>query len=85
MFYSGLKNDCTPEVFKLRHLTDAGELLPVVYIKIMPLLSWGPSFNFSIWYVELLGKDDPVFVRSSLRSYNMVNNLQPSVWLNIDF
>ncbi len=28
------------------------------YIKIMPLQSWGPSFNYSIWYVELRGTDD---------------------------
>lgn len=69
---SGLKNDSIPEVLKLRHLNDAGELLPVLYVKIVPLLSWGPSFNFSIWYVELLGKDDPMLVRSSLHSYNMV-------------
>lgn len=74
LFEGGLRNDSTPETFALRHYTttDNGdeELIPVIFIQIMPLLSWGTSFNFSIWYVELTGQDDPIFVRSSLRSYN---------------
>lgn len=45
----GLKNDSVPEIFDLRHTTDRGELMPLMYISIVPLLSWGPSFNFSIW------------------------------------
>lgn len=52
--FSGLKNDSIAETFKLRHTTDSGDLLPVMYIQIVPLLSWGPSFNFSIWYVYAL-------------------------------
>lgn len=48
---SGLRNDSIPETFDLRHRTDSGELMPLMYISIIPLLSWGPSFNFSIWYV----------------------------------
>lgn len=74
LFEGGLRNDSTPETFALRHTTttDHGddELIPVIFIQIMPLLSWGTSFNFSIWYVELSGQDDPIFVRSSLRAYN---------------
>lgn len=72
LYFSGLKNDSVPETFTLRHVTDTGELLPILFVQIMPLLSWGPSFNFSIWYVELLGQDDPIYVRASLRNYNMV-------------
>ncbi|XP_063700226.1 muskelin [Culicoides brevitarsis] len=67
----GLKNDPIPEVFDLRYRTSSGELLPVRYIKILPLLSWGPCFNFSIWYVELLGNDDAIYVSTSLKSYNI--------------
>lgn len=106
---SGLKNDSVPEIFDLRHTTDRGELMPLMYISIIPLLSWGPSFNFSIWlvrrsrshrnekstvslvslffcasrYVELLGQDDPLLVRSSLRHYNTVNTvyLLFDVWM----
>lgn len=74
LFEGGLRNDSTPEIFALRHYatTDQGddELMPVMFIQIMPLLSWGTSFNFSIWYVELSGQDDPIFVRSSLRAFN---------------
>lgn len=40
----------------------------------MPLLSWGPSFNFSIWYVELLGVDESMFV--ALRNYNMLREME---------
>uniref|UniRef100_A0A8V5GVD8 Uncharacterized protein n=1 Tax=Melopsittacus undulatus TaxID=13146 RepID=A0A8V5GVD8_MELUD len=39
------------------------------FIKIVPLLSWGPSFNFSIWYAELNGIDDPDVVQSCLNWY----------------
>lgn len=67
----GLKNDSTSEAFDLKHRTSAGELFPIRYIKIMPLLSWGPCFNFSIWYVELLGTDDPIYVSNSLKNYNI--------------
>lgn len=74
LFEGGLRNDSTPETFALRHYstTDHGEdeLMPVMFIQIMPLLSWGTSFNFSIWYVELTGQDDNIFVISSLRAYN---------------
>lgn len=48
-----------------------------MYLQIMPLLSWGPSFNFSIWFVELLGQDDPIFVRTtaenSFRNFSAVS------------
>lgn len=73
LFWSrGLKNDSTAEVLRVATRSEEGELSPVLFIKIVPLLSWGPSFNFSIWYVELLGKDDPLLVRSTLQRYSMV-------------
>ncbi|KAH8270798.1 hypothetical protein KR018_005078 [Drosophila ironensis] len=68
----GLKNDNIPEVFSLRCLTEDGsENLPVLYLKIVPLLSWGPSFNFSIWYIELHGQDDPMYTSARMKNYNM--------------
>ncbi|XP_037927046.1 muskelin [Hermetia illucens] len=72
----GLQNDSNPETFDLRHVNDNGELLPVMYVQIMPLLSWGPSFNFSIWYVELHGQDDPVYVQESLKGYNTLREIE---------
>lgn len=74
---SGLKNDSVAETFELRHHDlGTGELAPIVLLKIVPMLSWGPSFNFSIWFVELLGHDDPFYVRDSLRRYDMSRELE---------
>lgn len=36
----------------------------------MPLLSFGPSFNFSIWHIELIGIDDELIVNEYLQKYN---------------
>ena len=36
-------------------------------------MSWGPSFNFSIWFVQLSGVDDPVIVHPSLAWFNTVS------------
>ncbi|XP_017304065.1 muskelin [Diaphorina citri] len=58
----GLKNDSTPETFDLKCSLGDGEF-PCSYIRIEPFQSWGPSFNFSIWYVELQGDDDSGRVR----------------------
>lgn len=43
-----------------------------MYLKIVPLLSWGPTFNYSIWYIELLGQDDPMYTSVCLRDFNKV-------------
>ncbi|KAH8375385.1 hypothetical protein KR200_002878 [Drosophila serrata] len=73
----GLKNDNVPEVFNLRYLTEDGaENLPILYLKIVPLLSWGPSFNFSIWYVELHGQDDPMYTSARMKSYNTLREVE---------
>lgn len=66
---SGLKNDSTPEVFELKHKTFENEDFPVLFIKVIPLLSYGPSFNFSIWFIELLGLEDELIVSNTLQSY----------------
>ncbi|XP_062544151.1 muskelin isoform X2 [Armigeres subalbatus] len=76
LFEGGLKNDSIPETFNLKHRTDSGELLPIKFIQIVPLLSWGPSFNFCIWYVELLGIEDSIFIMSNLRKYNMLREVE---------
>ncbi|XP_043287689.1 muskelin isoform X2 [Venturia canescens] len=64
---SGLKNDSVPETFDMKHVIGRdGNYFPVRYISILPLQSWGPSFNFSIWHVRLTGVDDPKIVNSSI-------------------
>ncbi|XP_034476504.1 muskelin isoform X2 [Drosophila innubila] len=73
----GLKNDNIPEVFNLRCMTEDGsENLPILYLKIVPLLSWGPSFNFSIWYIELHGQDDPMYTCARMKSYNTLRETE---------
>ncbi|TMW44291.1 hypothetical protein DOY81_010628 [Sarcophaga bullata] len=66
--FSGLRNDHIPETFNFR--SEIAHNLPMLYIKIVPVLSWGPTFNYSIWYVELLGQDDPMYTSVCLKDYN---------------
>ncbi|RWS09436.1 muskelin-like protein [Dinothrombium tinctorium] len=66
---SGLKNDSQPETFTLKHTIKA-HLFPCRFIKITPIQSWGPSFNFSIWHIQLKGNDDPSVVKESLIWFN---------------
>uniref|UniRef100_A0A671NHU4 Muskelin-like n=2 Tax=Sinocyclocheilus anshuiensis TaxID=1608454 RepID=A0A671NHU4_9TELE len=66
---SGLKNDFNKETFTLKHKIDE-QMFPCRFIKIVPLMSWGPSFNFSIWYIELHGKEDPDVVQPCLNWYS---------------
>jgi len=62
---SGLRNDSQPETFPLRHRVN-GQYFPCQYIKILPIQSWGPSFNFSIWYVALNGDDNSSVVQPAI-------------------
>ena len=39
----------------------------------VPIQTWGPSFNFSIWYVQLQGIDDSTIVKPCLNWYNTVS------------
>jgi len=45
-------------------------MFPCRFIKIVPVQSWGPSFNFSIWYVELVGTQDWEVVKPCIQWYN---------------
>ena len=73
---SGLKNDTVQETFRLRHRL-RGQFFPSRFIKVVPLLSWGPSFNFSIWYVGLQGDDAPEVVQPALAWHNEVSLRRP--------
>ncbi|CAG9114457.1 unnamed protein product [Plutella xylostella] len=68
---AGLKNDSAPETFHLRHRTREGLYLPVTYIKILPLQSWGPAYNFTIWYVELHGKNHPELIKYAMDTISL--------------
>ncbi|XP_004345468.2 muskelin 1 [Capsaspora owczarzaki ATCC 30864] len=54
LLHSGLKNDTEAETLLLKHSTN-NIIFPCQYIKIVPVMAWGPNFNFSIWYVQLKG------------------------------
>ncbi|XP_015762917.1 PREDICTED: muskelin-like [Acropora digitifera] len=66
LLQSGLCNDNVEETFNLKHELH-GKMFPCSFIKIG---KWGPSFNFSIWFVELRGVDDPEIVDPSLAWFN---------------
>ncbi|KAI3366507.1 hypothetical protein L3Q82_000638 [Scortum barcoo] len=66
---AGLKNDYNKETFTLKHKIDE-QMFPCRFVKIVPLMSWGPSFNFSIWYIELHGIEDPDVVQPCLNWYS---------------
>nr|XP_019955452.1 PREDICTED: muskelin isoform X2 [Paralichthys olivaceus] len=66
---SGLKNDYNKETFTLKYKIDE-QMFPCRFVKIVPLMSWGPSFNFSIWYIELHGIEDPDVVQPCLNWYS---------------
>lgn len=72
--YSGLNNDTSSETFTLRY-TLGGLPFPCRYIKIVPLQSWGATYNFSIWFVELKGSDDFDEVKSAAEWFDTVSLL----------
>lgn len=74
---AGLKNDSVPETFELRCKLDSS-YFPCRFLRIEPSASWGPSFNFSIWYVALYGCLDETCVQPSLNWFETVNH---KVWL----
>ena len=63
---SGLKNDNVTESFSLRHHLNK-QFFPVNFIKVIPLQSWGPSFNFSIWFVALFGDDNAELTQKCIK------------------
>lgn len=68
-----MKNDSTSETFDLKHEIGSKRIyFPIRFIKVLPLQSWGPSFNFSIWHVRLTGIDDPLIVKPSIEWVNSV-------------
>lgn len=70
--HSGLNNDTRPETFTIRH-TLGGQPFPCRFIKIVPLQSWGSSFNFSIWFVELRGTDDSIEIEKAADWFHSVS------------
>ncbi|CAO3593221.1 unnamed protein product [Absidia cylindrospora] len=68
LLYQVLQNHNKPEVFKLRY-TYQDLVIPIQYIKIVPVSTFSTNFNYSIWYLEILGVDDPGITRRVLDAY----------------
>lgn len=52
VLHAGLRNDAEPETFTF----EDWPLAPLAtWMRIRPTASWGGSFNYSIWYVEVRG------------------------------
>lgn len=69
---SGLSNNSDLETFHLRHTLDDSSMIPVRYIRLEPLESWGSNFNYSLWYVELHGIDDPQVMSMEVTKFHQV-------------
>lgn len=73
--HSGLNNDTESESFPLLYTGNGNginsnvPLLPVLFIKIVPIAAWGSNFNFSIWFVQLNGWDAEETVKTAYQSY----------------
>ena len=67
LVHSGLNNDTEPEAFIPDYSTST--MVPVQFIKLVPVAAWGSNFNFSIWYIELRGWDDPSLVAAQSAVY----------------
>ncbi|KFH65087.1 hypothetical protein MVEG_08568 [Podila verticillata NRRL 6337] len=68
LLHTGLRNDHEPETFLLKHKTNS-IVFPCQYIKIVPMMAWGPNFNFSVWHVEVKGIPDPELVQETYFQY----------------
>ena len=44
----------------------------ILLLSLAPLQSWGPSFSFSVWFVELRGVVEEGRVKEALRWYEEV-------------
>lgn len=68
LLHAGLRNDSEKETFALKH--QFGPVpVPILYLKIVPLLAHGANFNFSIWYVELRGVNESALMRQTYKDY----------------
>ncbi|XP_050432918.1 muskelin isoform X2 [Adelges cooleyi] len=66
LLYSGLSNNSDLETFELRHTLEDSSMIPIRYIRLEPLESWGSNFNYSLWYVELHGIDDQNIISNEI-------------------
>lgn len=73
VLHGGLHNDSELETFpvKFSKKKSTGDeiVFPCQFVKIVPLSAHGGSFNYSIWYIELGGNQDGLFVNQVMDGY----------------
>jgi muskelin len=67
--HSGLRNDDEPEIIPVKHSID-GHDFPILYVKIVPMQAFSPNYNFSIWFIELLGVNNPEEIQVFQSEFN---------------
>ena len=75
-----MNNDSSSETFILRH-TLGGLPFPCRYLKIVPLQSWGCTYNFSIWFIELKGSDNFNEVKKAVEWFDTVSDYILNVFI----
>ncbi|KAI7884593.1 hypothetical protein K492DRAFT_142763 [Lichtheimia hyalospora FSU 10163] len=68
ILHNGLQNNPEAEIFPLVHSL-RNVVFPIQYIKIVPLATYGPNFNYSIWHVDLRGHCDPKIMELVMHEY----------------
>ncbi|KAI8376660.1 Muskelin N-terminus-domain-containing protein [Choanephora cucurbitarum] len=62
LLHNGLRNDTEPESFPLKHQSK-DLIFPIKYLRIVPLSAFGANFNYSIWYLEVRGINEPTLIQ----------------------
>ncbi|KAG1459111.1 hypothetical protein G6F56_006236 [Rhizopus delemar] len=75
VLHAGLNNNTETEAFPIRYTYD-NMIFPVQYIKISPMATFGTSFNYSIWYVEVKGIKDEKFMTQIFSGYKKYKELE---------
>lgn len=63
-----LRNDATTETFNLKHTID-GQPFASRFIKIVPIVAWGGTLNYTIWHVTLHGITDASIVSLAMKHF----------------
>lgn len=70
----GLRNDSQSEGFDVRWTNSEGVPFPIRYIKLIPLATHQPNFNFSVWHISLEGITDRYVVDRITNEYQDVRS-----------
>ncbi|KAI8141192.1 Muskelin N-terminus-domain-containing protein [Fennellomyces sp. T-0311] len=75
LLHTGLQNNTEPESFSLLYAL-RNLIFPVQYIKIVPLATFGPNFNYSIWFVGIKGHHDDKTMNQVMYDYQNYREME---------